>query len=113
MELRAVRGVELVTAVGRARRDHANGGRRSLHRADLNSGRMCAEQSAVGQKKCVLLVARGMFRRSVQRIKAVPFGFNVGSICESETHPPENFDRPFQHLRERMQASALTCRSWK
>src|SRR5260370_40286845 len=73
MKLRAMRRVHFVATISRAGGNHANWRRRGLHRANLDGGSVGAEQSAVGQIKCVLLVARRMFRRRVQGTQAIPF----------------------------------------
>ncbi len=57
---------------------------------------------AIGQIKCVLLVARRMIGRSVQRVEAMPFRLDVGAFGKRESHPAENTDRAIEHLRERM-----------
>ena len=41
----------------------------------------------------------------------MPFVFNVRSVREGKAHSPENFDRPLEHLRERMQRAELVRRS--
>ncbi len=68
---------------------------------------MSAQQATVGQIKCVLLVPRRMLRRRVKRIEAMPFGFDVGTVGQRKTHAAKNLNAPIEHLRERMQRSAL------
>ena len=90
VELRAVRGIDFIATISRARRDDADRRRRGFHRANLHGGSVRAQQPAVGQIKCVLLVARGMIGRGVERVEAMPFRFDVGSVGERESHAAEN-----------------------
>ena len=107
MELRAVRGIDFIAAIGRAGRDHANRRSGRFHGADLDGGSVGAEQTAVRQIECVLLVARGMIGRRVERVEAMPFIFDVGAIGQREAHAPENLDAAFEHLGEGMQRAAF------
>ena len=110
VKLRAVRGVHFIAPIGRAGRNHADGRRRAFHGADLHGRGVGAEQAAVGQIKGVLLVARRMIGRGVERVEAMPFGFDVRTFRERETHPAENADRAIEHLGEGMQAAELARR---
>src|SRR5205085_8147406 len=73
VKLRAMRRIDFVATVSRAWGDDANRRRRGLHRTNLNCGCVGAEQSAIRQIKCILLVAGWMFRRRVERVEAMPF----------------------------------------
>ena len=59
-ELREVRGVDFVAAIGGAGRDDADGRRLRFHGADLDGGGLRAQEAAIGQVKGVLLVAGGV-----------------------------------------------------
>ena len=111
MKLRAVGRIHFVAAKGRARRDDANRRRRRFHRANLHGGSVRPEQPAIGQIKCVLLVAGRMIRRGVQRVEAMPFVLDVGTVREREPHPTENADRAVEHLGERMNGADLVRRA--
>src|SRR5206468_1210898 len=113
VKLRAVSGVEFIAPISRAGCDYANRRCRGLHGADLHSGRVCPEQSTVWEIKCVLLVARRMFGRCIERVEAVPFVFHIGTVCECESHSPKNFDRAIPHLRKRLKCAEFVRSSWK
>ena len=63
--------------------------------------------AAVGQIKSVLLVARRMIGRGVERVEAMPFGFDVRAFREREPHSPENADPAVEHLGEGMERAEL------
>src|ERR1700730_13907585 len=107
MKLRAVRRINFVAAITGTGCDHTHRRRRRLHSADLNGGGMCAQQSTVRHIKCILLVAGGVVGRGVERIKAMPFIFDVWSVGESESHAAKNVDRAIEHLSEGMERAAL------
>src|SRR5215813_4782485 len=113
MELWAVRCVELVATIRRARGDHADRRRRRLHRADLHGGSVGSQKSAIGQIKRVLFVAGRMIRRRVQSIEAVPLRFDIWPLGESKTHSSKNLDSALMHLMKRMQRTNVMRRSRK
>src|SRR5215813_1940226 len=113
MELWAVRCVELVATIRRARGDHADRRRRRFHRADLHGGSVGSQKSPIGQIKRVLFVAGRVVWRRIQSIEAVPLGFDVWAFSERETHSPENLNSALMHLMKRMQRTSVLWRSWK
>ena len=107
MKLRTVSRIHFVAAISRARCDDPGRRRSGFHRSDLHGRSVGAQESPVWKIKCVLFIACGMIGRSVERIEAMPFAFDVGPIRERESHSAENRDRPVEHLGEGMQRSAL------
>ncbi len=104
-ELREVRGIDFVTAIGRSGRDDTNRWRRVFHHADLNTRSVRAQETAVGKIKSILLVAGGMVGRGVQRVETMPLGLNVGSVGNGKSHAAETAHSAVHQLRERMESS--------
>ena len=71
---------------------------------------MRSEQAPVGQVEGVELVARRVVRRRVERVKAMPFGFNVRSLSQREPEPAKNPYRLVEQLRERMDGAKFAVR---
>ena len=109
VKLRAVRGIHFIAPISRAGSDDANRRRRaSIVR--ICTVEVCVRSNAaVGQIKCVLFVSRRMIGRGVERVEAMPFGLDIRSFGESETHSPKNSDRAIEHLGERMERAELGC----
>src|SRR5215813_9635955 len=103
MELWAVRCVELVATIRRARGNHADRRRRRFHRADLHGGSVGSQKSPIGQIKRVLFVAGGVVWRRIQSIEAVPLRFDIRTFGERKTHSSENLNPALVHLMKRMQ----------
>src|SRR5437667_452332 len=99
--------VHFFGAIRGARSDYADRRRRRFHRSNLHGRGMCSKQTPVGQIKCVLLVACGMIRRCVERIKTMPLRFNVRTIRERKAHLAKDCDGAIEYLRQGMQRSAL------
>ena len=60
---------------------------------------MRSQQAPVGQIKGIELVAGRMIRGRVERVKAMPFGFNVRSVRQREPEPAKDPDRLVEQLR--------------
>ena len=103
VELREMRGIDFVAAIRGAGRDDADRRRAAFHRANLHRAGVRAQQSAIGQIKGVLLVARRMIGGRVERIETMPLRLDVRPIGEREAHAAENLDRAILELRDRMQ----------
>ena len=105
-----VRGVDFIATIGCAGSNDAHGERLGgFHGANLHAGRVRAQQAAIRQVKSILLVASRMIGRRVQRIEAMPLGFNLGSFCQCEAHAAQRADSEIANLCERMQrANAST-----
>ena len=69
------------------------------------------QQPAVGQIEGIQLVARRVIRRRVERVEAMPFGFNVRSIGQREPEPAKDPDRLVEQLRERMDGAKVAAAS--
>src|SRR4051794_20892092 len=113
MKLRAVRCIEFVAPIRRARGNHADRRRRRFHRANLHGGSVGSQKSTVRQIKRVLFIASGMVRRRVQSIEAVPLGFDIGAFRQREAHSSKNLNSALVHLMERMQRTSVMSRSRK
>src|SRR6266566_7112578 len=113
MELRAVSGVEFIAPISRARANHAEGRRRGFHHPDLHSRSVRPKQTSVWEIKCVLFIARRMVGCRIQRIKAVPLRFQIGTFGEREAHSSKNLNSTLMHLVKRMQRTDLMRRSWQ
>jgi hypothetical protein len=72
---------------------------------------MGAEKPPVGKIEGVLLVARGMVGGSVQRIKAVPLGLDVGAVGDGEAEPAEDLDGAVDQQGERVERPSLGSRT--
>ena len=80
-----VRGVHFFVAKNAAGRDHPQRRPQLLHAAHLHRRGVRAQQMAVGEPKGVLHVARRMFRRNVERVEIVIFGFDLGTVQHRES----------------------------
>ena len=109
MELGAVSGIDFISPIRRTRSDNAYRRRRTFHRSNLNGGSVRPQNTAIRQIEGVLFVAGRMIRWSVKGIKAMPFGLDVRSFSEGETHPAKNCDRAVEHLGQGMKRPASVC----
>jgi dihydroorotase-like cyclic amidohydrolase len=102
-ELRQMGGINLITAVGGTWGDDPNRGRVRHHRSDLDRGSMGTKKSAVGEIKCILLVAGWVIGRRVQGIKAVPLGLDIGAIGDCKPEPAEDLNRAIHQQGKRVE----------
>src|SRR6516164_11585987 len=98
-------GVNFVATVCSARPYHANRRPCRDHRTDLHTRRMRSEKPSIGQIKSIRIVAGGMIRGSIERVKTVPFGLYIGTIGQSKPQPAENSDGTVLQKGQRMHAA--------
>ena len=72
---------------------------------------MRSEKPSIGQIKSIRIVASGMIRGSIQRVKAVPFGLYIGTIGQSKPQPAENSDGTVLQKGQRMHTADPKRRS--
>ena len=68
---------------------------------------MRSKQAAIWKIKCILLISRRVIRRRVERVKAMPFCFNVRSVGQGKSHASKNGDGAIKHLGKRVERAAL------
>jgi hypothetical protein len=118
-ELRKVRGIDLVPPVRRPWSDDPDRRRSVFHGADLHRAGVRAQEAAVGEIEGILLVARRVIGRRIQRVEAVKLVLDVRSFCECETHAAEDLDRASCSWRDRVQrarrwaAPGASHRHWR
>ena len=100
-------GVDLVAAVSGPGRNDADRGWTRHHGADLDGRGVRAEQPSVGKVEGVLLVARRMVGRCVQRVEAVPLGLDIGAVGDRKPEPAENLHGTIHQQGERVKRSRL------
>ena len=66
---------------------------------------MSAEQLAVLKVESVALVAGRVIFRRVERIKAMPFGLDLGTFSEGKTHPAQDGNGFVENVSERVKPS--------
>ena len=105
MEHRRVRDVR-VAAVDASGRNHGDGRLLLEHGPHLKRGRMRTQHDAVGYVQGILHVARGVFRRNVQRFKAVVIRLHFRTGHDVVAKPLEDGADFFHHHGHRMQRTA-------
>ena len=111
-ERRRVRQIQVVAPIDAARHDDADRRLVRLHVPNLHRRGVRAEQRAPVRRSIagdwrseiqrVLHVARGMFRRHVEGIEAVPVVLDLGALDGREPHAAEDGFEVVAHDRQRM-----------
>src|SRR6202011_5224905 len=106
-----MRSIDLVATVRSAGPYHPNWGLGRDHRPDLHTRGVRPEQSSIEKIKSIRIVAGGMIRGRIQRVKTVPFRLYIRPIRKSETEPAKDAHGTVLQKRQRMHASDPKRRS--
>ena len=113
VELGEVGGVDFIAPVGGPWGDDADGGCGFFHGADLDRARVGTKEASVGEIEGIFFVASGVIGGGIEGIEAMPFGFDVGAIGESEAHSAEDLDGPVLELGDGVERTLGGGGAWE